>query len=175
MEHRRTPSPKAYVPASWFIVLTIMLCVGAAGWLGWLIVDSDDATPAADTTATASTPPTTPAPTTPTSDAPTTEPTPSDEPTDEAPKRTAAVSVLNNTTIRGLASTFSSKVRESGWTVAVVGNWRGSVPGNTVYYPPGQKAQAELLGDDVGIGRVLPSVSPMSMDRLTIILSGPQQ
>lgn len=175
MEHRRTPSPKAYVPASWFIVLTIMLCVGAAGWLGWLIVDGDETTPAAETTATASTPPTTPSPAAPTSDAPTTQPTPSDEPTDEPAARTTEVSVLNNTTIRGLASTFSSKVRESGWTVAVVGNWRGSIPGNTVYYPPGRQDQAKLLAGDIGIDRVLPSVSPMSMDRLTIILSGPQQ
>jgi hypothetical protein len=179
MQHRKTPSPKAFVPSSWFIVLTVMLCVGAAGWLGWLVVGGgDDAKPNAGTSATATKPSASPSATdSPTSESPKTEPTPSaPTATTEGPvDRTAPVSVLNNTTIRGLATTFSNRVRQAGWTVAAVGNWRGSVPGNTVYYPPGRQDEAELLGQDVGIDRVLPSVSPMRMDRLTIILSGPQQ
>jgi cytoskeletal protein RodZ len=178
MEHRRTPNGKAYVPASWFIILTIMLCVGAAGWLGWLFVDSDPDTPTAGST----TPPpsltTTPSPTIPTETTPSpTETTPSPTATTAEPEadRDAPVSVLNNTTIQGLAATFSAKVREAGWTNVNVGNWRGSIAGNTVYYPPRLEEQARVLGDDLGIDRILPSIAPMRTDRLTIILSGPQQ
>jgi hypothetical protein len=58
--------------------------------------------------------------------------------------------------------------------LAGIGNWTGSIPANTVYYPPGLQSQAERLAKDVGIGRVRPSVSPMRSDRLTIILSGAQ-
>jgi hypothetical protein len=172
MEHRRTPTGKAYVPASWFIVLTIMLCVGAAGWLGWLFIDNDPETSATDTTP----PPsltTTPAPTE------TTETTPSPTPTKTTEKpeveRSAPVSVLNNTTIQGLAATYSAKVRAAGWTDVRIGNWRGSIAGNTVYFPPQLEAQARLLADDLDIGRILPSFAPMRTDRLTIILAGPQQ
>jgi hypothetical protein len=43
-----------------------------------------------------------------------------------------------------------------------------------VYYPAGLQEQAQLLAKDVDVERILPSVSPMRMDRLTIILSGPQ-
>ena len=176
MEHRRTPSGKAYVPASWFIVLTILLCVGAAGWLGWLLVDDDTEAP----TAGATTPPpavtTTPTPTTPTETTPSTTPTPAPTKTEESEvDRTAPVSVLNNTTIQGLAATYSVKVRAAGWTNVNVGNWRGSIGGNTVYFPPQLEEQAKLLGHDLGIGRILPSIAPMRTDRLTIILSGPQQ
>lgn len=173
MDHRRTPSRKAYVPASWFIVLTVMLCVGAAGWLGWLFVDDDPETPAA------SPGPSAPAVTTPTPTK-TTKPEPEPTPTKTkttAPEvtRDAGVSVLNNTTIQGLAATFSTKVRDAGWADVTVGNWRGSVGGNTVYFPPALEPQAQLLAKDLGIERVQPSVAAMRTDRLTIILSGPQQ
>ena len=177
MDHRRTPTGKAYVPASWFIVLTILLCVGAAGWLGWLFVDDDpEASPTA-TTGTSAPPATTTAPT-PSPDT-TTETTPSPTPTKTTDEpqagRTTPVAVLNNTTIQGLAATYSAKVRSAGWTTVTIGNWRGSIAGNTVYFPPQLEAQARVLADDLDISRVLPSVAPMRTDRLTIILSGPQQ
>ena len=171
MDHRRTPPGKAYVPASWFIVLTIMLCIGAAGWLGWLFVDNDPDTPAAGPTTSASSKTPTPKPTK------TTETTPSPTATTEttAADRSAGVSVLNNTTIQGLATTYSAKVKAAGWTDVRVGNWRGSIAGNTVYFPSQLEQQAKLLGDDLGIDRILPSIAGMRTDRLTIILAGPQQ
>jgi hypothetical protein len=176
MEHRRTPTGKAYVPASWFIVLTIMLCVGAAGWLGWLFVDDDPETaPTSSTSGPPSATKTTPTP----SPGKTTETTPSPTPTQTTTKpqvaRDAPVAVLNNTTIQGLAATYSAKVRAAGWANVTIGNWRGSIAGNTIYFPPQLAEQAKLLGDDLGIGRIVPSIAPMRTDRLTIILSGPQQ
>ena len=108
MDHRRTPTGKAYVPASWFIVLTIMLCVGAAGWLGWLFVDDDpDAHGRCQPPSPRHRRRRRPTPTE------TTETTPSPTPTTESQPRPSApprVSVLNNTTIQGLATTYSAKV-----------------------------------------------------------------
>jgi cytoskeletal protein RodZ len=187
--HRKNvPSPRGYVPSSGLIVLTVMVVIGAAGWLGWLVVDDDaaraaDAAPSSATTAPApapessapesSEPPTdaTPAP------SPEPEPEPETEKTTEAPaeaRREAGVAVLNNSGVTGAARAFSVKVTGAGWTVQGIGNWRGAIPANTVYYPAGLQAQARLLAEDVGIERVLPSVAPMGTDRLTIILSGPQ-
>lgn len=174
MDHRRSPSRNLFVPSSWFIFFTIAVCLAAAGTLGWLLVKGDDDNGTA-------TPPnasaTTPAPTpTPTPTDPTPTPTPPPAPTETAAPvaREAQVSVLNNSGVPGAASAFATKVRAAGWTVGGVGNWRGSVGQNTVYFPQGLQDQAEQLAKDVGIERVKPRVDPMRADRLTIILSGPQ-
>lgn len=190
VEHRKNvPPPQANVPSSWVIVLTVLVVIGGAGWLGWLLVDDDPATPGTSAASTSSGREASEAPATPSPDAspspdataePSDEPSaeatdePStDEPSTDAPAadRSASVSVLNNSGIVGAARTFSVKVAESGWTLAGIGNWTGSIPSNTVYYPEGLQAQAELLARDVGIERVRPRVSPMRTDRLTIILS----
>ena len=183
VEHRKTPSRRVFVPPGWFIVLTALVCLGSAGWLGWLVLEQDRGnttvtTGESPTTTATSEPTPTPTETSATTE-PTTEPTPAEteeepEPTDPVEQRDAPVAVLNNTSVAGLAGTFAARVRSAGWTVAGVGNWRGSIPSNTVYYPPGLVDQANLLAQDVGIGRVRPSVAPMRTDRLTVILSGPQ-
>ncbi|MET0468741.1 MAG: LytR C-terminal domain-containing protein [Aeromicrobium sp.] len=193
--HRKNVPPRqGYVPSSWFIVLTVMVVIGASGWLGWLVLDDDGSADTASPPPGATTPapspsvspspsaePTTPAPTTaepsPTEDEPTPEPAETTEPEPEAEPevtRSAPVSVLNNTRVTGAARAFATRVTGSGWTLSGVGNWTGSIAGNTVYYPAGLQDQARLLAADVDIARVVPSVAPMRMDRLTIILSGPQ-
>jgi hypothetical protein len=181
--HRKNvPAPRAHVPSTWFIVLTVMIVVGCAGWLGWLVLD-DDPDPS-ETVAPPLSSSTAPAPSaTPTTSAPTTRPTPDPDPSSEptpAPtrkpvaQRTATVSVLNNSGIVGAARTFSAKVTGAGWRLGGIGNWTGSIAANTVYYPPGLQDQAQRLAADVGIQRVRPAVAPMRSDRLTIILSGAQ-
>ncbi|MET0448599.1 MAG: LytR C-terminal domain-containing protein [Aeromicrobium sp.] len=178
--HRKNVPPRqGYVPSSWFIVLTVMVVIGAGGWLGWLVLD--DGTPSAEAASpapsTSAPEPASPAPTAssaaPTEDEPTPEPT---ETTEDEPEvtRAATVSVLNNSGVAGAARAFSAKVTGAGWTLGGIGNWTGSIDGNTVYYPAGLQDQAELLADDVDIERVRPSIAPMRMDRLTVILSGPQ-
>ncbi len=173
--HRRTPKDKVAVPAAWFIVLSVVACVGAAGWLGVMLVDP---TPASAEDTQASKAPSLSTPAAPVETTPTPTPTPSattPKPTEPAVKRESTVAVLNNTGIKNLAKTFSAQVTAAGWTISGLGNWRGQIETNTVYYPGGLQDQAELLAADVGIARVLPSIVPMRMDRLTIILSGPQQ
>jgi hypothetical protein len=180
VEHRKTSSRNVFVPPSWLVVLTALACVVALGGIGWLIVDGngDSGEPSASApTHTATTP--TPSPTK-TTVAPTPSPSakpkpkPKPKPRSTVSRTGIAVSVLNNTGASGAARTFSTKVTAAGWTVGGVGNWRGSVSGNTVYYPPGHEAEATQLGKDVGISRVLPRVAPMRTDRLTIILAGQQ-
>ena len=50
-------------------------------------------------------------------------------------------------------------------------NWYGTISASTVYYPARLKAQAELLGKDLGISRLKPTIAPMRGDRLTVILT----
>lgn len=173
MDHRRTPSRNLFVPSSWFVVFTIVVCLAAVAGLGWLLVkgdsskDKDTATPPSASATTAAPEPTATEPTE-------TEPTATPTETEPTVARDTEVSVLNNTGTSGVAGAFATKVKDAGWTVGGVGNWRGSVGQNTVYYPEGLQDQAEQLAKDVGIERVMPRVDPMRTDRLTIILSGPQ-
>lgn len=181
--HRKNvPPPKAFVPSSWFIVLTVMLVVGGAGWLGWLLIDDDTDAPVASDAPSASAPAASPDPT----PAPSASADATPEPTGATPdpiestpapatgERGATVSVLNNSGVAGAARTFAGKVTAAGWQLGGVGNWTGAIEANTVYYPPGLQAQAELLAADVEIDRIRPSVAPMRPDRLTIILTGQQ-
>lgn len=184
VEHRKVPGSSVAVPAGWVIALSLVAVVGAGGWLGVMLVDPTSAS-ADDAPRASSTPRAQPSP----SDEPTTaEPTAttaSPEPTEtqstetestEPPvERDVPVSVLNNTGIRNLAASYSAKVSAAGWTVAAVGNWRGQIESNTVYFPGNLRPEAELLASDLDFERVMPSIVPMRMDRLTVILSGPQQ
>ena len=99
------------------------------------------------------------------------KPSPTKSPTDR-PVPSVPVYVFNQTTVTGLAASFSRVLDSDGWTVAGVGNWRGFVPSNTVYYWPGDKAAAQRLSSDYGeIGRVWPASSPMPRDGLVVILA----
>ena len=51
-------------------------------------------------------------------------------------------------------------------------NWYGTVPASTVYFPERLRAEAKLLGRDLGISRLKPAIAPMRLDRLTVILTG---
>lgn len=81
------------------------------------------------------------------------------------------VSVYNNSNITGLAGTTASRIGSAGWQVTGSDNWYGTIPATTIYFPPRFGEAAELLSKDLGVSRVLPAVDPMSMDRLTVILT----
>jgi len=96
-------------------------------------------------------------------------PEPDDEPVE---RRTAYVEVYNNSGITGLAGETTAALQDMGWPVVATDNWYGEIPADTVYHPAGLAGQAELLADDLGVGRIMPSVAPMRFDRLTVILTG---
>ncbi len=83
------------------------------------------------------------------------------------------VEVFNNSGITGLAGTVAGRATNAGWQVVGSDNWYGTIPTSTVYYPPRLAAAGHLLALDLGIHRVMPAVTPMRLDRLTVILTGP--
>ncbi len=101
---------------------------------------------------------------------PTSSPKPSKTKTPTVTRETPVV-VLNQTSITGLAARTGASLKAKGWTIAGVGNWRGNVVSTTVYYAPGHSSEAKLLARDLGVNRVLPRVSGMRADRLTVILT----
>lgn len=84
-----------------------------------------------------------------------------------------SVEVYNNSKIVGLAGEVAAKATTVGWNVVGEDNWMGSIPENTVYFPPGMKREGKQLADDLGIKRTYPSVEgSMKGDRLTVVLTG---
>lgn len=172
MDHRRTVGRRAFVPPVWLIVVALgAVVVGAAG-IGWLAWDSTRDAGSEPVASSASTTEPAPEPSTvaPTTAAPTTDappPSPSPEPTAD---RTPGVSVLNGTSINGLASQAADKLGDLGWGDLRTGDTGGSYPENTVYFPPQLEAQAQTLAQDLGITRIRPSVDGMRDDRLTAVL-----
>lgn len=79
--------------------------------------------------------------------------------------------VYNNSNITGLAGSVTARMSGLGWQVVTTDNWYGTIPASTVYYPERLERAAELLSDDLGIERVQPAIAPMSLDRLTVVLT----
>ncbi|MFF1384446.1 LytR C-terminal domain-containing protein [Arthrobacter sp. NPDC058288] len=73
--------------------------------------------------------------------------------------KTQAVAVYNGTATSGLAARVSSTVAGDGWTLGPVGNWGGMPQQSSVIYysGPGQKANAEALGELLNIPSLVDS------------------
>ena len=82
------------------------------------------------------------------------------------------VEVYNNSGITGLASTVSEQVTGAGWQVVGTDNWYGTIPTNTVYFPPRLERAAKQLALDLGIDRTAAADGAMKLDRLTVIMTG---
>ncbi|WP_139977581.1 LytR C-terminal domain-containing protein [Nocardioides litoris] len=82
------------------------------------------------------------------------------------------VEVYNNTGIKGLAADVGGRATDAGWRVVGTDNWVGSIPTNTVYFPPRLERAAKQLALDLGIDRTAPADGAMKLDRLTVILTG---
>ena len=81
------------------------------------------------------------------------------------------VMVYNNTHVTGLAGGVASKASAAGWNVVGADNWWGTFDGSAVYYPPKMKDAAQLLAKDLGIPRIKLAQDPMSLTRLTVVLT----
>ena len=129
---------------------------------------------AATTTAPASAVPTpspTPAPPSPALSA---APPPSAAP--PAPEQPARerfeVVVLNQTQRAGLAASVAETVRADGWVVASTGNFGGTVPATTVYFPSGGEAAATEIARLLPVDpRVLPIFPAVDSERITVIVT----
>ena len=110
------------------------------------------------------------------SDEQTPDATPSDDKPDKPRKppvdrAETYVMVYNNSGITGLAGRIAATATEAGWNVVGADNWYGTIPASTVYFPERLRAEARLLGRDLGISRLKPAIAPMRLDRLTVILT----
>jgi hypothetical protein len=150
----------------------VVVFAGAAA-LATVITDSDQSQTQSEMTASPSSALTpTPTPATPTAAVPsptatalarspaTASPRPQPSAAEATPppvRPTAPVLVLNNSTIPGLAARSADRVRSVGFTVPRVGNVYGQIDRTTVYYRPGNRAQADLLAGSL---RGLQAVTP---------------
>ena len=82
------------------------------------------------------------------------------------------VVVLNQTSRSGLAGEVATRLRDQGWTVPAVGNFRGVVPATTVYYPAGDEAAARAAAEDLPTApRIRPRFGNLSTTRLTVVVT----
>jgi hypothetical protein len=173
IDHRRTPSQRAYQLPGWFFVLTAVLSVFALAAVGWVFLadpfdplrgaSQDTASPSPS----ASTAEAGPSPTA----ARATSGAPAGGQSDNDGERSSIdVVVLNASGKPGLAADVADAAEKAGWTVAEVGNWIYPAAVNAVYYPEGHQTEAELLAKDVEIESVRPTRSGMSTDDLTVLL-----
>ena len=122
---------------------------------------SPSVSPSASATSTAST-----------SASPTATATPSPSPSAAlAPK--LPVTVLNGTTVPGLAASYALKVRSAGWSVVSVGNWRSTtVATTTIFYPSGKRTSAARLAKELsGNQEIAAALSGMTDRGLTIVVA----
>ena len=101
-------------------------------------------------------------------------PRPSSTPSRQTTGARAPLTVLNNSTIRGLADRAAGEVQNRGWQVAQVGNFGGRLAATTVYYTPGdgagQAAANELAREFPQIDQVLPRYAGLPPTPAGIVL-----
>jgi len=91
---------------------------------------------------------------------------------ERVPRRDSVyVSVFNNSNVSGLAASTAERIGAVGWQVVGSDNWYGTIPATTIYYPDRLEKAAKMLSRDIGVPRLMPAVDPMSMDRLTVIVT----
>jgi hypothetical protein len=89
-----------------------------------------------------------------------------------APVPQIPVYVFNQTSVTGLAAETASQFEADGWNIVGVDNWVGTVPEDTVYFYPGDRAAADRLSQSFpAVGRVWPASAPMPAGALTVILA----
>jgi hypothetical protein len=97
------------------------------------------------------------------------EKTPSADPVDRS---SVEVVVLNQTSRPGLAASVAAHLRAAGWEVPAVGNFRGTVPATTVYYPTGGETLALAVARDLkATPRTLPRFGNLSTTRFTVVVT----
>lgn len=82
------------------------------------------------------------------------------------------LTVLNNSTVPGLAADAAARFRAGGWTVTTVGNFTGRIAETTVYYDAGQEPAARALAAQFpAIARVRPRFAGLPGAGLTVVVT----
>ena len=84
------------------------------------------------------------------------------------------LTVLNNSTIAGLADRAAAAAERRGWQIAQVGNFAGRLPVSTAYYTPGnaaeERAARQLAAEFPQVGQVLPRYAGLPPTPAGIVL-----
>lgn len=157
-------------------VITVVATLLAGDDRGTLTTTLPGSSESAQATPAESSPPPSPAPS---SEQPASTPPPaltppptSAEPTPSEPTRQRMrVDVLNQSAGAGAAESTAARLRERGWRIGRVDDFRGTVTTTTVYYPANRRGQARLLAEDLpGSPRLLERFSTLSDSRLSVVL-----
>jgi hypothetical protein len=82
------------------------------------------------------------------------------------------VIVLNQTRRAGLAASVADTLRADGWKIASTGNFGGTVPATTVYFPAGAEAAATEIAALLPVDpRVRPVFPAIDAERLTVVIT----
>lgn len=158
------------------VVAIAAVITAVVSWTGAGLDDDVTAAPAStrDTATDAATPAgSTPASTETPSPEATTSSAPTSTPEASPPQALPRVDVLNQSAPGGSAAQTADRLRERGWRIGRVDDFRGNVSETTVYYPPGLRGEARQLRRDLpGSPRVQPGFSTLKDNRLTVILVG---
>lgn len=88
------------------------------------------------------------------------------------PSARAAVTVLNNSRIQGLAASTAAQLRSRGWPVARVGNMTGRLPQTTLFYSSGRRHAARVLARQFnGIASVTRRPADLPGGGLTLVVT----
>ena len=99
--------------------------------------------------------------------------TPSNTTPSPSPAAPVPLTVLNDSTVSGLATQTAAQFHAAGWPIAEIGNLQGETPVTTVYYAPGERAAAEELARQFpGIRDVEPRYAGLPGADLTVVLTG---
>jgi hypothetical protein len=166
----------ALMPSLLAVAAVVSLVTALAVWQG---EDAGQPGAAASTTSASASATSAPATSTTTTPSPTPSADPSTEtaaePSTESTVEEASgleVVVLNQSVRGGLAGSVADTLREAGWEVPAVGNFRGVVPATTVYYPDGAEGDAQDVAADLPTEpRVRPRFGNLSTSRLTVVVT----
>lgn len=160
-----------------WLLIWVLVMVAAAGGSYWILGPGSKVSPAdlaqigeaaAPRATEDSSPAPTPAPVE--TESPKPSPTPSPSETVVWLDKGARVVIYNNTATRGYAARTADRAKALGWNVVAVENWRGSVPSSTVFYSQGFANEAKAFAKDLGIGRIAPNHSGISLKGLSVVL-----
>jgi hypothetical protein len=182
--HAAPPTPLRSLVKSFLVVALVAAAVAVLIHFRGASTGDDEAqgpvvaaptlTPTATPTASPSPRPTRIKPT-PTARPTRTHPAPPPTHTPDTVVAVAPLTVLNNSTISGLASQSAEEFHARGWPIASVGNFTGRVAETTAYYTPGVEkerlAAKKLAGQFPGITRISERFDGLPGSGLTVVLT----
>ena len=169
-------------PSRWktvlpFLLVLIIVPVLAWGAVSFITSRSDNQTAETQSTTVATQAPieTTEAPTNAEATTEATTQKPTEEPTETEPavSKDVAIQILNGTRINGLAAEAVGKLQADGYQYVSASNASGWLTeATTIYYAPGTRAGAEVIGEILGISNLSENSTDLGNSDYVVVLKG---